>query len=56
MWDLAESPESVAPLESLYNSGKAIALACHSPGVLRNARYKGAPLGKGKTRDWLYER
>jgi hypothetical protein len=55
MWDLAERPESVAP-ESLYNSGKAIALASHSPGMLHTGRYKGAPHGKGKTRDWLYER
>ncbi len=33
MWDLAESPVSIALLESFYNSGKPIALVCHSPGV-----------------------
>src|ERR1700734_4195201 len=48
MWDLAESPESIALLESFYNSGKPIALVCHSPGVLRHVTYKGAPLVKGK--------
>src|SRR5271157_3443827 len=48
MWDLAESPESIALLESFYNSGKPIALVCHSPGVLRHVTYQGAPLVKGK--------
>jgi len=48
MWDLAESPFSIALLESFYNSGKPIALACHSPGVLRHVTYQGAPLVKGK--------
>jgi len=48
MWDLAESPVSIALLESFYNSGKPIALVCHSPGVLRHVKYKGEPLVKGK--------
>jgi putative intracellular protease/amidase/catechol 2,3-dioxygenase-like lactoylglutathione lyase family enzyme len=48
MWDLAESPVSIALLESFYNSGKPIALVCHSPGVLRHVMYQGAPLVKGK--------
>src|SRR5215471_16732579 len=48
MWDLAESPVSIALLESFYNSGKPIALVCHAPGVLRHVTYKGAPLVKGK--------
>jgi putative intracellular protease/amidase len=48
MWDLAESPVSIALLESFYNAGKAIALVCHSPGVLRHVTYKGEPLVKGK--------
>jgi putative intracellular protease/amidase len=48
MWDLAESPVSTALLESFYNSGKPIALVCHSPGVLRHVTYQGAPLVKGK--------
>jgi putative intracellular protease/amidase len=36
MWDLAHSPVSIALLESFYNSGKPIALVCHSPGELRH--------------------
>jgi putative intracellular protease/amidase len=48
MWDLAESPVSIALLEAFYNSGKPIALVCHSPGVLRHVKYKGAPLVQGK--------
>jgi putative intracellular protease/amidase len=48
MWDLAEDPHSIALLESFYNSGKPIALVCHSPGVLRHVTYNGQPLVKGK--------
>ena len=48
MWDLAEDPDSIALLESFYDSGKPIALVCHSPGVLRHVTYKGEPLVKGK--------
>src|SRR6202451_1020435 len=48
MWDLAESPESIALLEAFYNSGKPISLVCHSPGVLRHVKYKGEPLVKAK--------
>ena len=48
MWDLAESPVSIALLESFYNSGKPIALVCHAAGVLRHVTYKGAPLVKAK--------
>jgi putative intracellular protease/amidase len=48
MWDLAESRVSIALLEAFYNSGKVIALVCHSPGVLRHVTYKGEPLVKGK--------
>lgn len=48
MWDLAESPVSISLLESFYGSGKAIALVCHAPGVLRHVKYLGAPLVQGK--------
>jgi len=48
MWDLAESPVSIALIESFYNSGKPVALVCHSPGVLRHVRYNGEPIVKGK--------
>jgi putative intracellular protease/amidase len=47
-----EWPRSPFGLECLgprsYNSGKPIALVCHSPGVLRHVTYQGAPLVKGK--------
>ncbi len=48
MWDLAESQDSIALIESFYDSGKPIALVCHAPGVLRHVKHKGAPLVKGK--------
>ena len=48
MWDLAESPVSIALIESFYNSGKPVALVCHAPGVLRHVTYMGEPLVKGK--------
>jgi putative intracellular protease/amidase len=48
MWDLAESPVSIALLEAFYDSGKPIALVCHSPGVLRHVTYRGESLVKGK--------
>ncbi len=48
MWDLAESADSIALIESFYNSGKPIALVCHSPGVLRRVKYRGAPLVQDK--------
>lgn len=48
MWDLAESSVSIALIESFYNSGKPIALVCHSPGVLHRVTYKGEPLVKRK--------
>jgi putative intracellular protease/amidase len=48
LWDLAENPVSIALLESFYDSGKPIALVCHSPGVLRRVQHDGAPLVQGK--------
>lgn len=48
MWDLAESTISIGLIESFYNSGKPVALVCHSPGVLRHVKYQGEPLVKGK--------
>jgi putative intracellular protease/amidase len=48
MWDLAESPVSITLIESFYNSGKPVALVCHSPGVLHRVTYQGAPIVKGK--------
>jgi putative intracellular protease/amidase len=48
LWDLAESPVSIALIESFYNSGKPVALVCHSPGVLHKVTFKGEPIVKGK--------
>jgi putative intracellular protease/amidase len=48
MWDIAEDPDSIALLESFYDSGKFIALVCHAPGVLHRVQYQGQPLVKGK--------
>ena len=48
LWDLADNPVSIALIESFYNSGKPVALVCHSPGLLRRVTYKGEPLVKGK--------
>jgi putative intracellular protease/amidase len=48
MWDLAESPDSIALIESFYNAGKYIAFVCHAPGVLHRVTYKGQPLVKDK--------
>ncbi|KTD43071.1 type 1 glutamine amidotransferase domain-containing protein [Legionella parisiensis] len=48
LWDLAESSVSINLLESFYNSGKPVALVCHSPGVLHRVTYKGAPIVQGK--------
>lgn len=48
LWDLAESPVSIALLESFYNSGKPIALVCHAPGVLHRVTFQGHPLVKDK--------
>lgn len=48
MWDLAESSDSIALLESFYNSGKFIALVCHAPGVLHRVKFEGRPLVEGK--------
>lgn len=48
MWDLAESPTSISLIQDFYDSGKPVALVCHSPGVLRHVIHKGEPLVKGK--------
>jgi putative intracellular protease/amidase len=49
LWDLAEDRDSIALIERLYASGKAVAAVCHGPAVLRRAKAPdGAPLVKGK--------
>lgn len=49
MWDLAEDADSIALIEQVARSGKAIALVCHAPGALRHTRTPdGAPLVAGR--------
>ncbi len=48
MWDLVDNPDSIALIESFYNSGKPVAAVCHSPAVFHRVMYKGAPLVNGK--------
>ena len=48
MWDLVDNPDSIALIESFYNSGKPVAAVCHSPGVFHHVMYQGEPLVKGK--------
>ncbi|MFD0591767.1 type 1 glutamine amidotransferase domain-containing protein [Catellatospora coxensis] len=38
MWDLAEDPTSIALIEQVVHSGKAMALVCHAPGALRHTK------------------
>jgi putative intracellular protease/amidase len=50
MWDLAEDENSIKLIESFLSAGKAFALVCHAPGVLRHVRTAdGKPLVEGKT-------
>ena len=48
MWDLVDNPDSIALIESFYNSGKPVAAVCHAPAVLHRVTYKGEPIVKGK--------
>jgi putative intracellular protease/amidase len=48
MWDLVDNLDSIALIESFYNSGKPVAAVCHAPGVLHRVTYQGAPIVKGK--------
>src|SRR5438270_1752065 len=48
MWDLVDNPESIALVESFYNSGKPVAAVCHSPAVFHRVMYNGAALVRGK--------
>ncbi len=49
LWDLAESQDSRALIESTLGAGKPVAAVCHAPGVLRHVQAPdGTPLVKGK--------
>ena len=47
MWDRADNPDSIALIESFYNSGKPLAAVCHSPAVFHRVMHQGEPLVKG---------
>ncbi|QKZ04748.1 type 1 glutamine amidotransferase domain-containing protein [Pseudomonas eucalypticola] len=49
LWDLAESPVSIALIEAFERAAKPIAFVCHAPGVLRHVKAaNGEPLVKGR--------
>lgn len=48
MWDLVDDPDSIALIESFYNSDKPVAAVCHAPAVLHKVTYNGAPIVQGK--------
>jgi putative intracellular protease/amidase len=48
MFDLVDNPDSIALIESFYNSDKPVAAVCHSPAVFHRVTYRGEPLVKGK--------
>ena len=49
LWDLAESEESKALIESALRSNRPVGLVCHAPGVLKNVCGEdGEPLVKGR--------
>ncbi|TRO90057.1 type 1 glutamine amidotransferase domain-containing protein [Glycocaulis profundi] len=49
MWDLAEDPNSIRLIEAFIAAGKAIALVCHAPGVLRHVKNSdGSPFVEGR--------
>ena len=49
LWDLAESPVSIALIEAFERAGKPIGFVCHAPGALRHVKaVNGEPLIKGR--------
>jgi putative intracellular protease/amidase len=49
LWDLAEDPDLIRIIETMHRAGKQVALVCHAPAALRNAKAPdGTPLVKGK--------
>ena len=49
LWDLADDKDSIALIERTYAAGKPLALVCHAPGALRNAKAgDGSPLVQNK--------
>jgi putative intracellular protease/amidase len=48
MWDLVDNQDSIALIESVYDSGKPVSAVCHSSAVFHRVKYRGEPLVKGK--------
>lgn len=48
MWDLVDDPDSIALIESFYNSSKPVAAVCHAPAALHRVMYNGVSIVKGK--------
>jgi len=48
MWDLVDNRDSIALIESFYDSGEPVAAVCHSSTVFHRVTYNGAALVKGK--------
>jgi putative intracellular protease/amidase len=47
---LAEDPDSIRLIETMYSDGKPVALVCHAPGALRRTKASdGSPLVRGKS-------
>lgn len=50
LWDLVESPASIALIEAMLIASKPVAFVCHAPGVLRHPKTStGAPVVQGKS-------
>ncbi len=49
LWDLAESPVSIALIEAFDRAGKPLGLVCHAPGALRHVKgADGRPIVAGR--------
>lgn len=49
LWDLAESPVSIALIEAFDRANKPVGFVCHAPGVLRHVKAaNGDPFVKGR--------
>ncbi|UPJ71286.1 type 1 glutamine amidotransferase domain-containing protein [Bradyrhizobium sp. 187] len=50
LWDLANDPHSITIIETLFYTGRPVALVCHGAGALRYTRAaNGRPLDAGKS-------
>lgn len=50
LWDLANNSMVIKAIENFYTKNRPIAMVCHAPAILRDAKKKsGEPLAKGLT-------